>query len=188
MYNDFEKVTESIYNIKLDPRLGTVSKQIYKPINIKDIKKRRYYKVIDVAPEGYSFVMHPDNSKTLNVTNGGYLNIIKYDKKNKVDIEISDSKQGSNVSVGFKIGDFFETNVSVDNKHETSLSYKINKIENDTIILEYQGIHNTHKLAEIEGYIRYIKIDKDVEALILENEKEKAMNYIREKYGFGKKH
>jgi hypothetical protein len=185
MYEDFQIVTRSIYDIKLDPNLGTCSREICKLVNIKDIKKRCYYKVLDVAPNGYSFVMHPENFKTLEITNGGYKNIIKYEKQNKVDIEMSDSKQGPNVSVGLKVGDIFGINVSVDNKDETNFVYKINNIENDTIILEYNGVNSSiFNFAEIKGYIRYIKIDKDVEALILKNEKQKALEYIEKKYGY----
>ena len=177
-----ETIHENAFQLKSDPNFRTFSRPVTKNICIRNIGKNKRFKIIDVAPHNYSIVLNPKTNDKLHMTNGGYFAVKKYERGTRLKLGTKESKKKPSLEIGSKFIDMVELNYKTDGQSSHKIEENVEEITNDIIVLEYHGGYSFFLKSELRGNINYLVIDKDIEREILKKEKEKAIDYINEKY------
>jgi hypothetical protein len=179
---EIRQMPDTSYQLKLNPRFKTFSRPISKKIRITGIGKSKRFKIIDVAPHNYSFVLHPEVNEKLQITHGGYFAVKKYEKGTRLKLGTKESKKNPSLAIGSKFLDIAELNYETDGQSGQEMEENVEEISNDIIVLEYHGGNSIFHKSDLTGFLTYLIIDKDIERELLKKEKEKAIEYINNEY------
>lgn len=179
---EIRQMPDTAYGLKLSSRFKKFSREISKKIRITSIGKSKRCKIIDVAPNNYSFVLHPQVNEKLEITPGGYFAVKKYESGTRIKLGSKESKKKQSLAVGSKFLDIAELKYETDGQSGQEFEENVEEITNDIIVLEYHGDKSLFHKSELRGFLTYLVIDKDIERELLKKEKEIAIDYINKKY------
>ena len=179
---DIREMPDTAYSLKLSSRFKKFSREISKKIYITGIGKSKRCKIIDVAPNNYSFVLHPKVNEKLEITSGGFFSVKKYESGTRLKLGSKESKKKPSLAVGSKFLDIAEMKYETDGQSSQEFEENVEEITNDIIVLEYYGSNSLFHKSELRGFLTYLVIDKDIERELLKKEKEIAIDYINERY------
>jgi hypothetical protein len=150
------------YDTKLGPTGDENGKKIIIKRNGYKMGNSEINEIIAIGSANTCLIVKSDWNDTFMSTEGGSVNIIKYEKNKNINLKFLNKKKNPKLKVGMKLKDI-EFNYENDSDQEVEKKTVIKKLENDIVVLNYKGNSSRDKLY---GFIEILELDSELEQII----------------------